>query len=187
MAEQAGIVETYNGRGIAVADFNLDGALDMYIANQGAPSCYYVNTTFDGKASRPGFLRLLLVGRPDMGIKVGGRVLASTANAVGARVTLHTAKGIQLREVQGGMGFASQSEYAVHFGVPNPAAVERITVQWPSSRVQEIVGEKARALINHHVRLVEGGEPEVVDPLAGKPMLAGRDLKVSGRQLQKDN
>ena len=171
MAAQAGVVETYNGRGIAVADFHLDGALDMYIANQGAPSCYYVNTTFNGKVSRPGFLRLLLVGRPDIGIKVGGRVLASTANAVGARVTLHTAKGIQLREVQGGMGFASQSEYAVHFGVPNPAAVERITVQWPSSRVQEIVGEKARALINHHVRLVEGGEAEVVDP-AGKGKLA---------------
>ena len=186
MAEQAGIVETYNGRGIAVADFNLDGALDMYIANQGTPSCYYVNTTFDGKASRPGFLRLLLVGRPDMGVKVGGRVLASTANAVGARVTLHTAKGIQMREVQGGMGFASQSEYAVHFGVPNPAAVESITVQWPSSRRQEILGDKARALINHHVRLVEGGEAQMVDPLAGRPTLAGRDLKVSGRQLQSE-
>jgi enediyne biosynthesis protein E4 len=171
MAEPAGIVETHNGRGIAVADFNLDGALDMYIANQGAPSCYYVNTTFDGKASRPGFLRLLLVGRPDMGVKVGQRVLASTANAVGARVTLHPARGIQMREVQGGMGFASQSEYAVHFGVPNPAAVERITVQWPSSRVQEIAGEKARALLNHHVRLVEGGEAEMVDP-AGKGKLA---------------
>jgi len=72
-----------------------------------------------------------------------------------------------MREVQGGMGFASQSEYAVHFGVPDPAAVERITVQWPGSRVQEFVGDKARALINHHVRLVEGGAPEMVDPVAG--------------------
>jgi hypothetical protein len=187
MAEQAGIVETYNGRGIAVADFNLDGALDMYIANQGAPSCYYVNTTFDGNASRPGFLRLLLVGRPDMGVKVGGRVLASTANAVGARVTLHTHQGIQMREVQGGMGFASQSEYAVHFGVPNPAAVESITVQWPSSRRQEIIGDKARALINHHVRLVEGGEAEVVDPVARRANLAGNNLGVSSGGLQNDN
>src|ERR1017187_8938673 len=176
MAEQAGIAETYNGRGIAVADFNLDGALDMYIANQGAPACYYVNTTFDGKASRPGFLRLLLIGRPDLGVKVGNRVLASTADAVGARITLHTANGIQMREVQGGMGFASQSEYAVHFGVPNPAAVEHITILWPSSRVQEIVGDKARALINHHVRLIEGGEAEVVDP-AGKGKLASAAAK----------
>jgi enediyne biosynthesis protein E4 len=161
MADAAGIRETYNGRGVAVADFNLDGALDMYVANQGGPSCYYVNTSFQGKAS-PEFLRLLLVGRPDLGVKVGGRVLASTANAVGARVTLHSRTGLQMREVQGGMGFASQSEYALHFGVPDPKAVERITIQWPSSRVQKITGEKARALMNHHVRLVEGGEAELL-------------------------
>lgn len=161
MAQPAGITETYNGRGVAVADFNLDGALDMYVANQGAPSCYFVNTSFRGKAP-PGFLRLLLVGRPDLGIRVGDRVLASTVNAVGARVIVHTKNGIQMREVQGGMGFASQSEYAVHFGIPDPASVERITVQWPSSRVQEITGEQARALINHHVRWVEGGTAVVL-------------------------
>jgi hypothetical protein len=175
MAERAGIVETYNGRGIAVADFNLDGALDMYVANQGAPSCYYVNTSFRGRAAQPGFLRLKLVGRPDLSVKVGGRALASTADAVGARVTLHTRTGIQMREVQGGMGFASQSEYALHFGVPDPAAVERITIQWPSSRVQEISDQQARALINHHVRLVEGGEAVVVDPPAGSGKAEARE------------
>ena len=162
VAQRAGIVETFNGRGIAVADFNLDGTLDMYVANQGAPSCYYVNTSFRGK-TQPGFLRLLLVGRPDLGVRVGGRVLASTMNAVGARVTVHTRNGIQIREVQGGMGFASQSEYAVHFGIPDLASIERITIQWPSSRVQEVVGSQARALINHHVRWVEGGEALVLN------------------------
>jgi hypothetical protein len=175
MAQSAGLRDTHNGRGIAVADFNLDGALDMYVANQGGPSCYYVNTSFRGKAP-PGFLRLLLVGRPDQPVKAGDRLLASTANAVAARVTLHTGKGIQMREVQGGMGFASQSEYAVHFGVPDPPAVDRITVQWPSSRVQEFAGARAQAFINHHVRLVEGGEPAVIDPKAAtvKPVAAQR-------------
>jgi hypothetical protein len=67
-----------------------------------------------------------------------------------------------MREVQGGMGYASQSEYPVHFGIPNPTDVERITIQWPSSRVQEIAGDKARALISHNVQLIEGGEPEVL-------------------------
>ena len=161
MAKVAGIEETYNGRGVAIADFNLDGALDMYIANQGAPSCYYVNSSFRGKPA-PGFLRLLLVGRPELGMKLGERVLASTPNAVGARVKLQTRKGIQMREVQGGMGFASQSEYAVHFGVPEPAAVERLTIWWPSGREQQFTGEQARALLNHHVRLAEGGQPELL-------------------------
>ena len=98
------------------------------------------------------------------------RVLASTLNAVGARVTVQDRKGKQMREVQGGTGYASQSEFAVHFGIPEPQAVERITIQWPSSRVQEIVGEKARALINHHVRLVEADQPVVLQPrLLQKP------------------
>jgi hypothetical protein len=160
MAQVAGITEIYNGRGVGVADFNLDGALDMYIANQGAPGCFYVNTSFKRGSSKPGFMRMQLVGRPELRMKVGERVLASSVNAVGARVTIEGKKGKQIREVQGGMGFASQSEFPVHFGVPDAANVERIIIQWPSSRVQEIEGAKARALINHHVRLTEGGDVE---------------------------
>jgi hypothetical protein len=79
-----------------------------------------------------------------------------------------------MREVQGGMGFASQSEYAVHFGIPDASAVERITAQWPSGRVQEIEGNQARALINHHVRWVEGKKPEVLDLPASKQPRAAR-------------
>jgi hypothetical protein len=61
-----------------------------------------------------------------------------------------------IREVQGGMGFASQSEHAVHFGLPEPATVSRITIAWPSGRTQEFAGDAIRALVNHHVRIVEG-------------------------------
>lgn len=218
MAEAAGIADTYNGRGIALADFNHDGWVDMYIANQGAPSCYYLNRTGaavpgsvegtearrhegtdtrsrDGHgagseqralaraarrsdeaterrgdegsgsvnrqstivtASRRGntasFLWLKLVGRPDLPNRVAGRALASTRDAVGARVTLWSAGGgRQVREVQGGMGFASQSEHAVHFGVPDPAAVERITIDWPSGRRQEFTGDDARTMMGRHI------------------------------------
>jgi hypothetical protein len=162
VAERSGISDVYNGRGIAVADYNHDGYLDLYIANQGAPSCFYVNQTGSWSTESPspprGFLRLRLVGRTDQGITVGDRVFASTADAVGARVTLETATGKQIREVQGGMGFASQSEHALHFGVPDVSAVERITIQWPSGRTQEFAGDAARALVNRHTCIVEGGD-----------------------------
>jgi hypothetical protein len=163
-SQAAGLVEPGNGRGLAVADFNLDGAPDLYVANQGSPARFYLNSSFGRPDTRPGFLRLKLIGRPDQAMNLGGRRLASTVDAVGARVTLHTRDGLQVREVQGGTGFASQSEFAVQFGVPNPAKVERIVVQWPSSRVQEFAGAEARALVSHHVRLVEGGTPEIIDP-----------------------
>jgi len=163
LAEQSGITDTYNGRGIALADFDLDGAIDLYIANQGGPSCYYVNQLYKtgaapptGTAAKPGFLRIKLIGRPEFGTQVGDRVLSSTRDAVGARVTVQTVAGIQTREVQGGMGFASQSEYPVHFGIPDPAAVERIAIRWPSGLDQTFDGEQARGMLNRNLLLVEG-------------------------------
>jgi hypothetical protein len=164
VAEQAGITDTFNGRGIALADFNLDGAIDFYVANQGAPSCYYVNQLYKtSDAAKPGFLRIKLIGRPEMPNRVGDRSLASTRDAVGARVTLHTPEGLQMRDVQGGMGFASQSEFPVHFGISDPNSVERILIQWPSGREQAWNGDQARAMINRNLLLVEG-ENEAHDP-----------------------
>lgn len=158
-AVESGLTDLYNGRGIALADFNLDGRLDIHIANQNAPSCYYVNqSTPSGRSS---FVRIKLIGAPERARDVNGRRLSSTLDAVGARVTLAGSQGRLVREVQGGMGFASQSEYAVHFGVPDPSAIERIVVEWPSGATQELKGESARALIGHHVAWTEGGEPVI--------------------------
>ena len=159
MAEASGITDIYNGRGIAVADYNQDGYLDMYVANQGAPSCYYVNQTGARAVSRGegsgGFLRLTLRGRPDAGLTIGDRMFASTSDAVGARITLESSDGIQVREVQGGMGFASQSEHTVHFGIPQPNGVTRLTIRWPSGRVQTFDGDAARRFINQHSNITE--------------------------------
>jgi len=160
VAEAAGVNDRYNGRGIAVADFDHDGFLDMYVSNQGSASCYYVNdtpNTREGKASHEGnFLWIELSGRPDAPQTLGTRRFASTKDAVGARVTVWTSRGQYIREVQGGMGFSSQSEHALHFGVPHPGQVERITIQWPSGRAREFIGEEARALLGRHIRITEG-------------------------------
>lgn len=155
VARESGITDTYNGRGIAVADFNHDGWLDMYIANQGAPSSYYVNESLKGSPNTGGFLWLKLAGRPDLPITIGGRTLASTSDAVGTRVTVMTDRGQMVREVQGGMGFASQSEHAVHFGIPEAAVVQSITIRWPSGRTREFAGEAAQSLVNKHTNISE--------------------------------
>lgn len=154
-AARAGITDVFNGRGIALADYNLDGWIDMYVANQGAPACYYINRTGDRKADKRGFMRLTLTGAPEAGVNQGGRIFASTRDAVGARVELHTSRGRQMREVQGGMGFASQSEFAVHFGVPDPDDVQRVVISWPSGREQVFEGGRARAMINRSVTIHE--------------------------------
>ena len=161
VAAESGITDTYNGRGIATADFNGDGWLDMFVANQGAPATYYVNQgradeKADGNRADPtGFLRLHLVGRPDAPQTLGTRSFASTRDAVGARVTLFIQDGAQHREVQGGMGFASQSEHVVHFGVPEKEKVTGISIRWPSGRSQSIKKDSMQEMLNRMTRIEE--------------------------------
>jgi hypothetical protein len=169
LAAQAGIVDEYNGRGIAVIDYDNDGALDLYVANQAAPSLLYHNRPTPHVRQ---WLGLELVGRPELAQDVNGRRLATSVNAVGARVEL-TAGGVtQIREVSGGTGFASQSEFRVHFGLGELGAVEHLVVRWPSGRVQRFDGASLAASVNGYARLVEGGS---LEPGAG----AGRRAAVS--------
>ena len=138
--------------------------MDMYVANQGAPGCYYVNVSNDGSASTSNaYLRLKLRGRPDAPVLIGNRHFASTADAVGARVTVETDGAVQIREVQGGMGFASQSEHTVHFGVPRSESLQRITIWWPSGRQQVVEGNEARAMLNR-TSIIEEAVAEVAQP-----------------------
>ena len=166
LAAEAGITDLLNGRGVAVLDYDSDGALDLYVANQGAPSCFYHNTLSAGPRS---WLGLELVGRPDLAQQVAGRRLASTAGAVGARVEVLAGGRKQIREVQGGIGYASQSERRVHFGL-GMHEPERLTVTWPSGRVQTFAGPKLAACIHGYARLVEGGDLEPGASSGGPPV-----------------
>jgi hypothetical protein len=160
---QAGMNDQYNGRGVAVVDYDNDGVLDLYIANQGARSLLYHNQ-LRPSAQRNGWLGLKLVGRPELAQVVGGHRLATNVDAVGARAEL-TAGGVTLiREVQGGTGFGSQSEFRLHFGLGDLGAPERLVVRWPSGRVQNFDGQALAATVGGYARLVEG---ESLEPGAG--------------------
>jgi hypothetical protein len=65
------------------------------------------------------------------------------------------------------MGFSSQSEFVLHFGIPHGEELQRIEVRWPSGRTQVLEGDEALRLLNRTTVIeeaVEGGEDVVRTP-----------------------
>jgi hypothetical protein len=121
VAGLVGLTAGDNSRGVALADLDDDGRLDVVIANQhGAPTLLRNEPTVTGRAN--GWVGVRLVG--------DGR--ACTRDALGARVTLLLpGERPQLREVQAANGFSAQHDTRLHFGL-GPAAPDTVTarVRW---------------------------------------------------------
>ena len=62
--------------------------------------------------------------------------IPSNPDAVGARVTLHGAWGIQVREVRGGESYGATHTHHVHFGLGQATAVDSAVIRFPGGMVQ---------------------------------------------------
>ncbi len=117
------------GRGIAYADFDNDGDLDLVItANNGT-----ARLLRDDNANQNDMLRVKLIGTK------------SNRDAIGAKVTATTNTGAALtRMVKGGSSYLSQSELPLTFGLGKPGAtkVVRLQILWPSGRKDSIADVK---------------------------------------------
>jgi len=109
------------GRGSAVADYDNDGNIDIAVSNSGGPLELMRNG-----GRRGGWVGLALRGRK------------SNRQGIGARVTLETEKGRQVREVKAGDSYLSSSDPRVHFGLGTATSIHRVVIRWPSGIVQEV-------------------------------------------------
>ncbi len=120
------------GRGVAYADFDGDGCLDLFLVNMG-------RSADKGEPAR------LYRNRCDWGnnwLIISLQGTSSNRDGVGARIAL-SAPGIrggrpQIREVAAGSSSSSQNMLPVHFGLGSAAAVDEITVWWPSGAIQTL-------------------------------------------------
>jgi enediyne biosynthesis protein E4 len=132
------------GRGAAFADFDNDGDIDVVVNNMHAPPDFFRLDL------RPGahWTTIALVGT------------RSNRSAIGARVKLFAADGVQVQEVRGGGSYYSQNDLRVHFGLGQTARIDRVEIRWPNGR-QEQWKEVA---IDRIVTLEEGTGAEVLSP-----------------------
>ena len=109
------------GRGLAFADFDRDGDVDLLLTTNNGPAYLFRNELHSGSRA----LRLHLTGTK------------SNRDAIGAVVRIYHGGETQMRTVRGGSSYLSQSELPLTFGVGKSDRVDRLAVEWPSGTTQE--------------------------------------------------
>jgi ASPIC/UnbV protein/VCBS repeat protein len=122
MAAAAGVDNELDGRGIGLADLDDDGRLDLYQTSANQISLLYHNVS----APTGHWIELKLVGTK------------SNRDAIGARAILKTGVDTQIREVNGGNGYASQSTTRLHFGLGAATKIDSLEIRWPSGKVEKV-------------------------------------------------
>jgi len=122
-------------RGLALGDFDNDGALDLLVTNCGGSPTLLHN---EGGA-KSSWVTVKLAGSK------------SNSNGIGARLELIAGKIHQIREITASGSYLSSNDYRAHFGLGSWTSDVTVIVHWPSGRVQtETV--KPRQIVTIHER-----------------------------------
>jgi hypothetical protein len=109
----------YLGRGVATADWDADGDIDLCVVHQNQTTALLRNDSQRGH-----WLQLRLVGNQ------------SNRRAVGTEVILEAPSGTWVQQLVGGSSFAASHQPLIHFGLGPETTLTRLTIRWPSGKRQ---------------------------------------------------
>ncbi|HEY5407798.1 MAG TPA: CRTAC1 family protein [Ginsengibacter sp.] len=109
---------TFDSRSVAMADLWNNGSLDVIVANQNNIPLVYRNDQQNN----------------NHWIELDLRGTLSNADAVGAKVVVEWNGRKQVQVVTAGMGFSSQNQHRLHFGIGNSSRIDHVSIHWPSGK-----------------------------------------------------
>ena len=117
----SGVNDPGSTLGVAYADYDRDGRLDLLVGNTDTGYALYRNQTAVGN-----WLALDLAG--------GGPI---NQDAIGSRVFVTTADGqTRMQEVICGSSLGAGNELSLHFGLGSNTEISKLTVVWPDGKRQ---------------------------------------------------
>jgi len=134
-----------DGRAFALADFDRDGRLEVFLKNRNAPQLRILKNVIKDLPPAIAF-RLRGTGK-------------SNRDAIGAAVTVETEAGRQTRLLQAGSGFLSQHSKELFFGLGEAKALVHASIRWPSGSLQELHDLP----LNHTIWVEEGSLPSRIE------------------------
>jgi len=110
------------GRGLATADFDNDGDVDIVTNNRGDNPELLRND--GGNANH--WLEVQLIGT------------RSNRDGIGASLKLVSGGFIQIKQSKGGMSYMSASDPRIHFGLGHRTKVDSLEITWPSGQADQL-------------------------------------------------
>jgi hypothetical protein len=110
------------GRGLATADFDNDGDMDIAVNVRGD----YPELLRNDGGNANHWLEVLLIGTK------------SNRDGIGSVLKLTSEREVHVEQAKGGMSYMSASDPRIHFGLGKRTKIDSLEITWPSGRVDKL-------------------------------------------------